>query len=176
MMRNHRLTLALATALAGLALVTTGCSGSGGGAKESSSSGGSSSSSGGSAGGSEAMDKAQKLRSCLRDKGIDVPDLEPGANPYAESLAAPEGVSPEKWQKALEDCGSGIGGGGSGGADGGASQQDQDQQVKIAECVRGKGFDMPDPKAGPNGSRSGFKVPEGADPEKFMKALNECAA
>ncbi|WNI21290.1 hypothetical protein [Streptomyces sp. ITFR-16] len=169
-MKNHRLTLALATAVAGLALLTTGCSGSdGGGEKASGSSGG--------AGGSDsgdATDKAQKLRVCLREKGMDVPDLEPGANPYAQALGAPEGVSPEKWHKALEDCGSGTGPG-DGGEDA-RQDQDQDQQVRIAECVRGKGFDMPDPKVGPDGSRSGFKIPEGADPEKFVKALNECAA
>lgn len=172
-MKNHRLTLALATAVAGLALFTTGCSGSddgGGSRKESGGSGGT----GGSDSG-DATDKAQKLRACLRDKGMDVPDLEPGANPYAQALVAPEGASPEKWQKALEDCGSGTGPGGGGGG-GEDARQDQDQQVRIAECVRGKGFDMPDPKAGPDGSSSGFKIPEGADPEKFMKALNECAA
>ncbi|WP_405783537.1 hypothetical protein [Streptomyces sp. NBC_00859] len=172
-MRNHKFTLALATGMAGLALVTAGCSGSdGGGVKKSDSSGGTSSSGGDSA----AMDNAQKLRSCLRGKGMDVPDLKPGSNPYAQSLAAPAGVSPDKWQKALEGCGSGVASGGSGGGDGGTAQQNQDQQVKIAKCVRDKGFDMPDPKPGPNGSNSGFKVPEGADPGKFMKALNECAA
>ncbi|MHC0432979.1 hypothetical protein ACX6XY_22795 [Streptomyces sp. O3] len=170
-MRNHRLTLALATGLAGLALLTTGCSSDGGGAKESSSS--SAGGSGGAGTDTEAMDKAQALRKCLRGKDIDVPDLEAGANPYAQPLTQPDGVSPEKWNKALTDCGSGPEAG-----DGGSAEQQQnlDQQVKIAECVRGKGFDMPDPKPGAQGSSSGFKIPDGAAPEKFLAALNECAA
>ncbi|MFE9046255.1 hypothetical protein ACFYOG_35890 [Streptomyces sp. NPDC007818] len=168
-MRNHWLTLALASGLAGLALLTTGCSSDGGGAKDtpSSSDGGS----GGTGTDTAAMDKAQALRKCLRDQGVDVPDLQAGANPYAQSLIQPDGVSPEKWNKALTDCGSGPAAGA-----GAEQQQNVDQQVKIAECVRGKGFDMADPKPGPQGSSSGFKIPDGADPDKFLAALNECAA
>ncbi|MFE2444214.1 hypothetical protein ACWDHW_43980 [Streptomyces melanosporofaciens] len=184
-MRNHRLTLTLAATAAGLALFVTGCSGSSdsGGSKDSSSSensaasGGSGSSGGsGGSGGSDsaAFDKAQKLRTCLRGKGIDVPDLKPGEDPHSATLAQPEGTSAAKWSKALKDCGSTMAGGGSGGA---ADQQDAlDQQVKIAECVRGKGFDMPDPKPGSGGANPGFRIPKGADPDKFLKALNECAA
>ncbi|MBO3679503.1 hypothetical protein [Streptomyces sp. NEAU-YJ-81] len=182
-MRNHRLTLTLAATAAGLALFVTGCSGSSdsGGSKDSASSENSAASGGsGDSGGSgsdsdsAAFDKAQKLRTCLRDKGIDVPDLKPGEDPRSATLGQPEGVSADKWSKALEDCGSGMAGGGSGGA---ADQQGSlDQQVKIAECVRGKGFDMPDPKPGPDGGNTGFRIPKGADPDKFLKALNECAA
>ncbi|MEU3895343.1 hypothetical protein [Streptomyces sp. NPDC045251] len=170
-MRNHRLTLALATSLAGLALLTTGCSSDGGGAKESPSS--SDGGSGGSGTDADAMDKAQALRKCLREQGMNVPDLEAGANPYAQPLTQPDGVSAEKWNKALTDCGSGPQAGGGGSAE---QQQNLDQQVKIAECVRGQGFDMPDPKPGAQGFSNGFKMPEGADPEKFLAALNECAA
>ncbi|MDP9869002.1 MULTISPECIES: hypothetical protein [Streptosporangium] len=173
-MRNHRLPLVLASGLAALAMLTTACSPSSGsddGAKETVTTGGNGAGDSG-AGDSAAADKAQALRSCLRGKGMDVPDLKPGANPYAEVLNQPAGVSPEKWKQALDECGSG----GSGGHSDSGSQQSLDQQVKIAECVRAKGFDMPDPKAGPDGANSGFKLPQGADPEKFMKALNECAA
>ncbi|MGW5441671.1 hypothetical protein [Streptomyces asiaticus] len=177
-MRNHRLTLPLAATAAGLALFMTGCSGSSdsGGSKGSSSSESSTASggSGSSDSDSAAFDEAQKLRTCLRGKGIDVPDLKPGEDPRSATLGQPEGTSADKWSKALKDCGSHMAGGGSGGA---ADQQDAlDQQVKIAECMRGKGFDMPDPKPGPNGANSGFRIPKGADPDKFLKALNECAA
>ncbi|MBU3867721.1 hypothetical protein KN815_27775 [Streptomyces sp. 4503] len=177
-MRNHRLTLTLAATAAGLALSLTGCSGSSdsGGSKDSASSedsaaSGGSGGSGGSSSDSAAFDKAQKLRTCLRDKGIDVPDLKPGQDPHSTTLAQPRDISADKWSKALKDCGSSMAGGSA------ADQQEAlDQQVKIAECVRGKGFDMPDPKPGPNGSNSAFRVPKGADPDKFLKALNECAA
>ncbi|GAA1711291.1 hypothetical protein [Streptomyces yatensis] len=180
-MRNHRLTLPLAATAAGLALFVTGCSGSSdsGGSKDASSSGNSAASggsgdSGGSGSDSAAFDKAQKLRTCLRGKGIDVPDLKPGEDPHSATLAQPEGTSADKWSTALKDCGSGMAGGGSGGA---ADQQESlDQQVKIAQCVRSKGFDMPDPKPGRDGANGGFRIPKGADPDKFLKALNECAA
>ncbi|MGA6155799.1 hypothetical protein ACPEIC_20860 [Stenotrophomonas sp. NPDC087984] len=178
-MRNHRLTLTLAATAAGLALFMTGCSGSSdsSGSKDSASSENSAASGGsGGSGGSDsaAFDKAQKLRTCLRGKGIDVPDLKPGEDPHSATLAQPEGTSAAKWSKALKDCGSTMAGDGSGGA---ADQQDAlDQQVKIAECVRGKGFDMPDPKPGSGGANPGFRIPKGADPDKFLKALNECAA
>ncbi|MFF3152348.1 hypothetical protein [Streptomyces sp. NPDC057910] len=167
-MRNHRLTLVLATGMAGLALFATGCSGSSGG-DSGNDSGTSGSGSGGDASGA---DKAQALRGCLRKQGMDVPDLKPGENPNAQVLSPPQGTSADKWNKALNACGSGVqGGDGSGAPD----PKQQDQAVKIAQCLRGKGFDMPDPKVEGNHS-SGFKIPSGADPDKFMKALNECAA
>ncbi|MFF3975850.1 hypothetical protein [Streptomyces sp. NPDC001828] len=171
-MRNHRLTLVLASGMAGLALFATGCSGSSGGdsGKESGASGNGSGQ--GSGGDSAAADKAQALRGCLRKQGMDVPDLKPGENPNAQVLSPPQGTSADKWNQALNACGSGVqGGGGSGAPD----PKQQDQAVKIAQCLRGKGFDMPDPKVEGNHS-SGFKIPEGADQDKFMKALNECAA
>ncbi|MCX5384225.1 hypothetical protein [Streptomyces sp. NBC_00083] len=170
-MRNHRLTLALASGMAGLALFASGCSGSsGGGAGKDAGAGGNGSDAG--ADGSAAADKAQALRGCLRKQGMDVPDLKPGENPNAQLLSQPQGTSTDKWNKALTACGSGVpGGDGAGAPDPGQ----QDQQVKIAQCLRGKGFDMPDPKV-ESGHSSGFKIPEGADPDTFMKALNECAA
>ncbi|PZT71163.1 hypothetical protein DN402_02760 [Streptomyces sp. SW4] len=141
-MRDHRFALALATGLAGLALLTTGCSSDDGGVKESAgNSDGGSGGSGGSGTDAEAMDKAQALRKCLREQGLDVPDLEPGANPYAQPLTQPDGVSAEKWNKALTDCGSGSAAGG-GGAE---QQQNIDQQVRIAECVRARASTCPIP-------------------------------
>jgi len=171
---TNRLTLLLAAGLAGLALLTTGCS-SADDAKEGSSS--ADSGSGGAGGGSdaEAADSLQKLRTCLREeKNMDVPDLEPGTDPASQTLSQPEGVTSEAWQKAMKECGAGVPGGE--GGSGAASQQSQDQQVKIAECLRGKGFEMPDPKGNAGAGQPAFKLPDGADPDKFLKALNECAA
>ncbi|WP_438295587.1 hypothetical protein [Streptomyces sp. HUAS TT7] len=167
-MRNHRFTLVLASGMAGLALFASGCSGSSGGGpgKDSGASGN------GSGGDASAADKAQALRGCLRKQGMDVPDLKPGENPYAQSLSQPPGTSAEKWNKALNACGSGVEGGGGTGA---PDPKQQDQQVKIAQCLRGKGFDMPDPKV-EGGRSSGFRIPDGVDKDTFMKALNECAA
>ncbi|MFD7341662.1 hypothetical protein ACFV98_37680 [Streptomyces violascens] len=171
-MRNHRFTLVLASGMAGLALVASGCSGSSGGGSGKDSGASDSGSDNGSGGDSSAADKAQALRGCLRKQGMDVPDLKPGENPYAQSLSQPPGTSAEKWNKALNACGSGVEGGGGTGA---RDPKQQDQQVKIAQCLRGKGFDMPDPKA-EGGHSSGFRIPDGVDKDKFMKALNECAA
>ncbi|MET9359686.1 hypothetical protein ABZX93_02070 [Streptomyces sp. NPDC006632] len=172
-MRNHRLTLVLASGMAGLALFASGCSGSSGGGADKDAGPSDNGSAGNSASGdSGAADKAQALRSCLRKQGMDVPDLKPGENPNAQILSPPQGASTDKWNQALQACGSGVQGGDGSGAPDPARQ---DQQVKIAQCLRGKGFDMPDPKVEGNRS-SGFKIPEGADQDTFMKALNECAA
>ncbi|MEU9185795.1 hypothetical protein AB0D14_14815 [Streptomyces sp. NPDC048484] len=173
-MTTNRLTLLLAAGLTGLALLTTGCS-SADDTKESNSS--ADSGSGGAGGGSEAeaADSLQKLRTCLREeKDMDVPDLKPGADPASQTLSQPDGVTSEAWQKAMKECGAGVPGG-EGGSDS-ASQQNQDQQVRIAECMRGKGFEMPDPKGAAGPGVPAFKIPDGADPDKFGKALDQCAA
>lgn len=164
-MKNHRVALALLSALTGVALFATGCS------QSADSPGPKESKSGSDGSGTAAFDEAQTLRKCLRDKGMDVPDLQPGENPRSTVLAPPEGTDPAKWAKALQDCGSGKSGSGDAG-----KEQSMDEQVKIADCLRGKGFDVADPTAGPDGSHSGWQIPQSADPDKFMKALNECAA
>ncbi|MGW4203004.1 hypothetical protein [Streptomyces sp. NPDC004726] len=179
-MRNRKLAVAVASGIAGLALFVSGCSGSSDGGEDSSQSGDSVAPSGGSGGGSggddsaaDSADRDQERRKCLRDKGIKIADLPPGTDPRTQLLAPPEGTPPEKWQKALEACGS-LPGGGSG--DGASDQQQSDQQLKIIQCLRGKGFTMPDPKPAKGGMTEPFRIPQGADPDKFMTALNECAA
>ncbi|MCM2388174.1 hypothetical protein [Streptomyces albipurpureus] len=179
-MRNHKLAVAVASGIAGLVLFVSGCSSSSGG-EESSSSGESAAPGGGSGGddsAANAVDKDQKLRKCLRDKGVKIADLPPGTDPRTQTLFPPEGTPPEKWQKALEACGtSPQGGSGDGASDQQQSDQQQsDQQLKIIQCLRGKGFTMPDPKPAKGGMTEAFRVPQGADPDKFMTALNECAA
>ncbi|QZQ56006.1 hypothetical protein KZI27_03910 [Curtobacterium sp. TC1] len=42
----------------------------------------------------------------------------------------------------------------------------------LAECMRGKGYDMPDPSGG--GSTMRLSVPDGADPEQYQSDLAEC--
>ncbi|MFI5807204.1 hypothetical protein [Streptomyces sp. NPDC051561] len=184
-MRNHKLAVTFASGFAGLALFAAGCSGGSAGSGGSDGSGGSgggqesSASAGGSGGGADdgsasAADKDQALRKCLRGKGIDIPDLPPGTDPRSQTLGPPEGTAPDKWKKGLEDCGASPQGGG--GGDASADQQALEQRIKINKCLRGKGFDMPDPKPAKGGAVEGFGVPKGADQEKFMKALNECVA
>ncbi|MFE0421175.1 hypothetical protein [Streptomyces sp. NPDC058953] len=175
-MRNRKLAVAVASGIAGLALLVSGCSGSSDGGGDSSQSGDPVAQGGGSGGDDSAadyVDRDQKRRKCLRDKGIEIADLPPGTDPRAQLLAPPEGSPPEKWQKALEACGS-LSQGGSG--DGASDQQQSDQQLKIIQCLRGKGFTLPDPKPAKGGMTEPFRVPQGADPDKFMTALNECAA
>jgi hypothetical protein len=112
-------------------------------------------------------DQAQRLRSCLREQGIDVPDASPGQDARAQVLTVPEGVTPEKWAQAQRACASA-------GSEQGAGQGTDDDQTAIARCMRGKGFDVPDPEP-VSGVQPAGKVPAGADPEKFIAALNECA-
>jgi hypothetical protein len=175
-MRNRKLAMAVASGMAGLALFVSGCSGSSGGG-DSARSGDPVAAPGGGPGGddtaAEFADRDQERRKCLRDKGIKMPDLPPGADPRTQLLAPPEGTPPEKWQKALDACAASQQGGS---GDGASDQQQTDQQLKIIQCLRGKGFTMPDPKPAVGGMTEPFRIPEGADPDKFMTALNECAA
>lgn len=112
-------------------------------------------------------DQAQLLRSCLREQGIDVPDAAPGQDPRAQVLTVPEGVTPEKWAQAQRACTSA-------GGERSAGPRSDDNQAAIARCLREKGFDVPDPEPA-SGAQPAGKIPAGADPEKFIAALNECA-
>lgn len=173
---NRSMTMTTAAALTGLTLFVTACTGGAGssdgkdgkdGKKDGSSSNSASGGGGGGGGGADA-DKALKVRKCLRDNGIDAPDPEPGQDPRGMTLGG--GSDPEAVKKAFEKCGLDAPGSGSG-----PSQETKDKALKTAKCMRGKGFDMPDPEFNGN-AMSGIAIPEGADKQAFMDAMNQCGS
>lgn len=169
-------TMTTAALLTGLTLFVTACTGGVGGSdgkkdekKDSSNSAGASGG-GGNGGGNSGTDadNALKMRKCLRDNGIDAPDPKAGEDPRGMTLGA--GEDQEALKKAMEKCGMSAPGSGSG-----PTQEQKDQALKRAKCMRDNGFDMPDPEFNGN-SMTGSSIPEGADPQKFMDQLNKCGA
>lgn len=112
-------------------------------------------------------DQAFKYRKCLRENGLKVAEPKPGEDPRGISI---EGYVPqEKTDKAQKAC-QGAGGG----APAGDPQQNKDEALKYAKCMRDNGFDMPDPKA--DGAPGG-EMAQSVEPDKmaaFQKANAAC--
>ncbi|MGW6937462.1 hypothetical protein ACWGF3_00325 [Streptomyces xanthophaeus] len=165
---NRSLTMTTAALLTGLVLAVTACGNqqSGGGGQDPT--GGAAGGSGGSGQDSgKEMDDAIKLRQCLRKEGVDIPDPKPGED--ARGMTVGKDVDPDKMKKAMDACG---GGGGAGSQ--GITQEMKDKALKQAQCLRGKGFNVPDPTF--EGDRmTGLGVPEGVDQKAFMDAANACS-
>ncbi|HET6855945.1 MAG TPA: hypothetical protein VFH94_02470 [Streptomyces sp.] len=167
--RTRTRSAALASGFAALALFASACSGGsdGGGDKD----GDTSKDTGNSAG--KASDDAAKHRKCLRDNGMDVPDPKPGEDERGMTISG-DGMSKEKMEKAMKAC---AGKGGPGAAGGKITQADKDKMLKLAQCMRKNGYNMPDPKfGGDGGSVSARQMPEGAELKKFEKANKACGS
>jgi hypothetical protein len=127
-------------------------------------------------------DAALEYAQCMRDHGIDMPD--PQVNEEGEAtmeLPGVEGMSTEAIQAAEEECRPLL--------DQARSEGDrpspeelaerQDQAVALAECMRGKGWDMPDPQIEEGGGIA-IENPEGlggpGDPEfdRFQEDMEAC--
>ncbi|CAM5431760.1 hypothetical protein GCM10010329_53170 [Streptomyces spiroverticillatus] len=107
-----------------------------------------------------AADAALKFRSCMKEHGIDMPESKPG-----DTVKIGEGQDPEKLQAAMTACNKG---------DSQAFKQGRsaglDAMVKYARCMRGEGFDIPDPKQ--EGEALG--TPEMVNQPGFDKAHEKC--
>ena len=143
----------------------------------------------------EMQDAAFKFAKCMRDHGINMPDpkvsADGGVGIQVEGPMPGSGGNAsdqdKKMQAANKACQHFM--------DDVAPQKTmspdeiakmQDQQTKMAECMRGKGYDMPDPKVsgdgkvsigsgapagGPGGPKPGQKGPDA----KFEKDMDACA-
>lgn len=160
--------LLMATAVASLALLTTGCS-AGADAGDGGKSGkGDEKSSGAVSEEGKEEDQALAHRKCLREQGLNVP--EPKAGEGAQGLSVGGGVSKEQLEKALKACQDKAGPGRAKEM----TQADKDKAVKFAQCMRKNGVDMPDPDFD-GGAVAGLKVPEdAAGKQKFEKAIAAC--
>jgi hypothetical protein len=127
------------------------------------------------------QDAALKFAQCMRGHGVDVPDPQPGQG--IQIQAGQNGIDPNSQtfkdaqsacQHIMQDAIP-------------ADQrpdptQVQDQLLKLAQCMREHGIDMPDPKVnsdgtvqfgGPPGSGSGGNTPDPNDPA-FESARKAC--
>ncbi|WP_256107222.1 hypothetical protein [Streptomyces sp. ODS05-4] len=163
-MRTTRraITLAAATGLAALCLLTTtACTADGGTAGA-----------GSEAAGDEGAkaDQALEHRRCLREQGLDVPEPKPGEEGVGLTIGG-DGMSKEKMEKAFKAC-RGKGGAGMGRE---LTQADKDKMIEYARCMRKNDVDMPDPTFEGGGAVAPARpMPQGAEKEKFDKANKAC--
>lgn len=137
----------------------------------------------------EFQDAMLEYAECMREHGIDMPDPEftddGGVTQEMPERSAgaigPDGEPAEDFQAAEEACRPII--------EDAMPEMDlspeeeaerQDQMLAMAECMRGKGHDMPDPEFGDDGSvRIGRRVgPGGVDPaddEQFQEDMEACS-
>jgi hypothetical protein len=138
----------------------------------------------------EFQDAMLEYAECMRDHGIEMPDPTFDGNggvtqrlpEGSAGQVGPDGEPSEEFESADEACRPII--------EDVMPEMDlspeeeaerQDQMLAMAECMRGKGHDMPDPTFGEDGSvRIGRRAgPGGADPaedEKFQEDMEACSA
>lgn len=121
---------------------------------------------------------------CMRENGVDLPDpdfsVEPGEG--GGGFFGQGGIDPEDpdFQEAQEKCGSNLESiQGTFNPDN--QEQFQDAALELAQCMRDRGFDVPDPdfsQGGPGqgGPGGGILGDSGLDPEdpEVQAALEEC--
>ncbi|HEX4226159.1 MAG TPA: hypothetical protein VHZ97_27590 [Pseudonocardiaceae bacterium] len=117
------------------------------------------------------QDAMVKFAQCMRQHGINMPDPTPSAGGRGAIQALP-GVSAndpaamQKMQAASTACDKLLPNGGK------PTAQDEQRQLKFAQCMRAHGVDMPDPNPNPNGTQNGISI-NMSDP-KTKAALSAC--
>ncbi|KOU84135.1 MULTISPECIES: hypothetical protein [unclassified Streptomyces] len=162
---KRSLIMSTAAVVTGLTLFATACANDPSEGEDTSASGGGNGSSAGGAGAD--ADRAVKMRQCLREHGIDVPDPEPGQDPRGMTLGG--GADPQKMQEAMKACG--MQGPGSGKE---PSQEEKDKELKWIQCMRDNGVALKDPEYS-GGARSAVEIPKGQE-KAFEEAQKKCEA
>jgi hypothetical protein len=132
---------------------------------------------------SEMYDAMLEFAECMRDHGIDMPDPEidgDGVRIRSGQDGGPGGGDEEKLEAAHEAC-EHIMEDAKGNMPAPSPEERaemQDKLVAMAECMRARGYDMPDPEVDDNGGvkmkvNGGPEGPEGND-EQFQKDQEEC--
>jgi hypothetical protein len=124
-----------------------------------------------SAGGSgDPRQAARNWARCMRQHGINLPDPNIDANEGFAGLL-PEGVNPDdpKFKAAQQACQRYAP---SGGQPPKLNQQQRQQQLQFARCMRQQGINMPDPDA--NGGTDMSRIGVDPDGPKFKAAEQAC--
>lgn len=127
---------------------------------------------------------------CMRENGVDLPDPDFSGEPGQGGggfFGGQGGIDPEDpdFQEAQEKCGSNLESI-QGNFNPDNQEQFQDAALELAQCMRDRGFDVPDPdfsqggpgQGGPGGGQGGGGIlgDSGLDPEdpEVQAALEEC--
>ncbi|MEJ8643905.1 hypothetical protein WKI68_26120 [Streptomyces sp. MS1.HAVA.3] len=162
---KRSLIMTTAAVLTGLTLFATACANDSTDGKKDSSGSASGGGGGSDSGAGADADRAVKMRQCLREQGIDVPDPEPGQDPRGMTLGG--GADPQKMQEAMKACG--MGGPGSGKE---PTQEEKDKELKWIQCMRENGVALKDPEYN-GGMKSATEIPKGQE-KAFEEAQKKC--
>lgn len=117
-----------------------------------------------------ADDPGVEFARCLRENGVDVADPAPGQPVVIDGSVDQDALAAA--QEACADLAPGAGDG----AAGTVPLPDLDALVALAQCMRSRGFDVPDPQQGPGGQ---VTQPLGSDLDlgdpELVEAREECA-
>jgi len=127
-----------------------------------------------------------KFADCMRDQGIDMPDPEMGENGVqmkAGTEGGPDSGNEEKFEAAQKECEHFMDDARKNMPKPSPAERAemQDKMVAMAECMRGRGYDMPDPEVAEDGgvkmkmSRGGPQDNPGGD-DQLEKDQEECNA
>jgi hypothetical protein len=134
----------------------------------------------------EMYDAMLEFAECMRDQGIDMPDPEmdgDGVRIRSGQDGGPGGADEEKLEAAHKEC-EHIMEDAKGDMPAPSPEERaemQDRLVAMAECMRARGYDMPDPEVSENGgvkikvNGGAGEAPERGD-EQFEKDQQECNA
>lgn len=149
---------AAAAVLAGMLM--TGCSALGIGEADGGGDSGASAGGGQAASKQDEQDAMVEFAECMRDNGVDIPDPKDG------KLVVPgrsvDGAGKE--DKALKECEELL----PVDEDAPSAEEQYESDLKLAECLRGEGIDIDDPKEG-----EGLMLPTGDD--DVQKAVGKCS-
>jgi hypothetical protein len=120
----------------------------------------------------EVQDAALNYARCMREHGFDVPDPQPGAGGLRSLLVAVDRAAPG-FREAERDCREHL--------QGLISQIDEQQRrefedarLEFSRCMRGKGFDVPDPQRG-GGAEAGNLLGElDLNDLRVQEAMDAC--
>ncbi|MFF4425987.1 hypothetical protein ACFY04_35320 [Streptomyces sp. NPDC001549] len=157
---KRSLIMTTAAVVTGLTLFATACANDSSAGKKDSSGGG------GGGGAGTVADNAVKMRQCLREHGIDVPDPEPGQDPRGMTLGGD--ADPQKMQEAMKACGMSTGAG----AGKEPTQEEKDKELEWIRCMRENGVALKDPEYN-GGMKSATEIPKGQE-KAFEEAQKKC--
>ena len=172
------LALGAAAALVLVALLIAGCGGSSSGSSTGEDS--STTASGGPAGGPGGFEISEEAQTCLKEKGVELPEPGSGGGPPQGGGAPPsgEGGPPRgfgggaRMKEAFEECGVELPRGKPGGPN--VNSAAFKKQIKeYVACVRENGYDLPEPNLSGGGPVFSESEVDQEDP-KFKEASEAC--
>lgn len=127
--------------------------------------------------GGAGNDSAFAYAKCMRSKGIEIPDPEPGGGAVKLDSPAPGsgGIDPAdpKFQEAEKACTKELGANAPSDAAPTVGQEAGDQSFAFSKCMRENGVDLPDPTGGPRTEKPAGEA-VAPDSPMFQEAAKKC--